>query len=85
MTAAAGMAARMVRPQRDLSPDSPPTICAAPYPPASTMPASNPTSWRKLLNHRMQGVMAVYNRAEYAEQRIKAYEKLERIVLGVVS
>lgn len=39
----------------------------------------------KLLNHRMQGVMAVYNRAEYAEQRIKAYEKLERIVLGVVS
>lgn len=38
----------------------------------------------KLLNHRMQGVMAVYNRAEYAEQRIKAYEMLERLVLEVV-
>ncbi|MCB1789721.1 MAG: tyrosine-type recombinase/integrase [Gammaproteobacteria bacterium] len=35
----------------------------------------------KLLNHRMQGVMAVYNRAEYAEQRIKAYELLERLLL----
>jgi integrase len=35
----------------------------------------------KLLNHRMQGVMAVYNRAEYAEQRIKAYEKLEKLIL----
>ena len=35
----------------------------------------------KLLNHRMQGVMADYNRAEYAEQRIKAYELLERLLL----
>jgi integrase len=39
----------------------------------------------KLLNHRMQGVMAVYNRAEYAEQRVRAYETLERLLLEVIA
>jgi len=38
----------------------------------------------KLLNHRMQGVMAVFNRAEYEDQRIDAYKKLEQIILEVV-
>lgn len=38
----------------------------------------------KLLNHRMQGVMAVYNRAEYEGQRVDAYKKLERLMLEVV-
>lgn len=28
----------------------------------------------KMLNHRMQGVMAVYNRAEYREERLAAYK-----------
>lgn len=38
----------------------------------------------KMLNHRMQGVMAVYNQAEYREERIEAYERwcnaLRRII-----
>jgi integrase len=32
----------------------------------------------KMLNHRMQGVMAVYNQAEYREERLAAYQLWER-------
>ncbi|MDZ7754455.1 MAG: tyrosine-type recombinase/integrase [Gammaproteobacteria bacterium] len=38
----------------------------------------------KCLNHRMNGVMAVYNRAAYREQRIEAYRTMERLVMEVV-
>jgi integrase len=40
----------------------------------------------KILNHKMQGVMAVYNKAEYWPERVEALlqwqEKIKRIVAG---
>jgi integrase len=39
----------------------------------------------KLVNHSMGGVMAVYNKAEYAEERIKAANLWSTNVLGIVS
>lgn len=39
----------------------------------------------KILNHRLQGVMRVYNKAEYEDERIEAYQTLERLVLEVVA
>lgn len=35
----------------------------------------------KCLNHRMEGVMAVYNHAEYADERIQAAKTVERAIL----
>jgi integrase len=37
----------------------------------------------RVLNHTLQGVMAVYNRADYAEERIAAAQTLERSLLTV--
>ncbi|MEA3276003.1 MAG: tyrosine-type recombinase/integrase [Pseudomonadota bacterium] len=39
----------------------------------------------RVLNHTLGGVMAVYNRAEYAKERIAAAEALEREILEVAS
>lgn len=39
----------------------------------------------RVLNHTLEGVMAVYNRAEYVDERIDAAKKLERVVLAVVA
>ena len=38
----------------------------------------------KLVNHSLRGVMAVYNQAEYAEQRIAAAEKWSDRVISIV-
>lgn len=38
----------------------------------------------RVLNHTLEGVMAVYNRAEYERERIEAAEKLERTLLEVI-
>ena len=38
----------------------------------------------RVLNHKLEGVMAVYNRAEYDEERIAAALVLERIIMGLV-
>lgn len=38
----------------------------------------------KLLNHSLEGVMAVYNKAEYTQQRFDATKKMEQLVLDVV-
>jgi len=38
----------------------------------------------RILNHTMEGVMAVYNRAEYEQERIEAAETLERVMTEVV-
>lgn len=38
----------------------------------------------KMLNHRLQGVMRVYNKAEYEDERIAAYDALERLMLEVL-
>jgi integrase len=37
----------------------------------------------RVLNHKLEGVMAVYNRAEYESERINASLKLEKIILAV--
>lgn len=55
---------------------------------AATLMADNgvdPFIVERCLGHTLQGVMAVYNRAEYEEQRIAAAETLERVVLEVVN
>lgn len=38
----------------------------------------------RVLNHKLEGVMAVYNRAEYEVERIKAALKMEIIIMGLV-
>lgn len=38
----------------------------------------------KMLNHRMQGVMAVYNHAEYRPERIEAYLLWEETILSIL-
>ncbi len=38
----------------------------------------------KLVNHSMRGIMGVYNKAEYAEQRIAAAEKWSDHVISIV-
>jgi len=38
----------------------------------------------RCLGHTLQGVMAVYNRHEYAEERTEAALRLERAILGVL-
>ena len=38
----------------------------------------------RVLNHTLEGAMAVYNRAEYGADRIHAAETLERHILGVI-
>jgi len=37
----------------------------------------------RVLNHKLEGVMAVYNRAEYENERIKASLAMERIIKAV--
>ena len=37
----------------------------------------------RVLNHKLEGVMAVYNRAEYENERIKASLTMERIIMAV--
>lgn len=37
----------------------------------------------RVLNHKLEGVMAVYNRAEYKNERIKASLAMERIIMAV--
>ena len=39
----------------------------------------------RVLNHTLEGVMAVYNRAEYEQDRIEAAKTLERVMLEVTS
>ena len=39
----------------------------------------------RALNHRMQGVMATYNHAEYEDERIECAKVVEASILGVVS
>lgn len=43
----------------------------------------------KCLNHRMQGVMGIYNRAEYEQERIEAAkawaDELQRIIKGITA
>jgi integrase len=43
----------------------------------------NPFTVERCLGHTLQGVMAVYNRAEYEAERIAATETLERVLLEV--
>ncbi len=38
----------------------------------------------KCMNHRMQGVMGVYNRAEYRDERIAAYQAWGKALQGIV-
>ena len=38
----------------------------------------------RVLNHTLEGVMAVYNRAEYAEERIKAAIKLDKHISNIL-
>jgi integrase len=45
----------------------------------------NPFTVERCLGHTLQGVMAVYNRAEYEAERVEATETLERVLLEVVS
>jgi len=37
----------------------------------------------KCLNHKMEGVMSVYNYAEYSQERVETSEKLEKIILEI--
>jgi hypothetical protein len=39
----------------------------------------------KILNHKMQGVMAVYNQADYWEERVKALEIWQERIKQIVS
>ena len=39
----------------------------------------------KMLNHHLQGVMRVYNKAQYEDERIEGYKTLEHLVLEVVA
>jgi len=39
----------------------------------------------KCLNHKLEGVMAVYNHAEYETDRIEASKKLEKIILEIIN
>ncbi|MBK6278476.1 MAG: hypothetical protein IPF57_10310 [Gammaproteobacteria bacterium] len=38
-----------------------------------------------MLNHTLEGVMAVYNHAEYEGDRIDAAEKLEQAIIAVIA
>lgn len=38
----------------------------------------------RVLNHKLEGVMAVYNRAEYEQERISAAETMEKLILDIV-
>ncbi len=38
----------------------------------------------RVLNHRMQGVMAIYNHAEYEAERIECAHIVERVILEIV-
>lgn len=54
---------------------------------AATRMADNgvePFIVERALNHTLEGVMAVYNRAEYAEERIKAVKVLKKAILKCV-
>ena len=37
----------------------------------------------KCLNHKMEGMMSVYNYAEYSQERVETSEKLEKIILEI--
>lgn len=39
----------------------------------------------RAINHTLQGVMGIYNRAEYEQERIAAAQTLERVLLEVVT
>ncbi len=39
----------------------------------------------KILNHRMQGVMAVYNKAEYYDQKVSALNQWAKRIEEIVS
>jgi len=54
---------------------------------AATRMADNsvePFIVERMLNHTMEGVMAVYNRAEYVKERIDAVNELENIIQRVI-
>lgn len=38
----------------------------------------------RALNHTLQGVMGIYNRSEYAPERVAAAKALERVILAIV-
>ncbi|MDX1701990.1 MAG: hypothetical protein R3250_15290, partial [Melioribacteraceae bacterium] len=38
----------------------------------------------RVLNHKLEGVMAVYNRAEYERERINASLLIEKVILELV-
>jgi len=38
----------------------------------------------RVLNHKLEGVMAVYNRAEYEEERIRASTVMEKVILDLL-
>mgnify|MGYP000326530091 CR=1 FL=1 len=50
---------------------------------ADSVGAVPPYIVEKMLNHTLDGVMQVYNRAEYQEQRIEAHKLLEKILLKI--
>jgi len=39
----------------------------------------------RVLNHQLQGVMSVYNHAEYEKERIEAAKVVEKAILGIIS
>jgi len=39
----------------------------------------------KCVNHKLEGMMAVYNHAEYKEERIEAFKTIETAILNVVA
>lgn len=43
-----------------------------------------PFTVERVLNHTLEGVMAVYNRAEYEKERVVAAKTLERVMLGII-
>jgi len=39
----------------------------------------------RVINHKLEGVMAVYNRAEYEKERVDAAKKMEKVILDLIS
>lgn len=55
---------------------------------AATRMADNgiePFIVERVLNHTLEGVMAVYNRAEYESERIEAAKVLEKVILEIIN
>lgn len=45
----------------------------------------DPFAVERVLNHKMQGVMSIYNHAEYESERIECAEVVEQVILGVLA